>query len=518
VTDTQPQHQPMRQQAAWVIVCRVIGILSTLAGNILAARLLGPAEYGRYLFLSSVVICGGMLGGIGLADTVLRFTAESLAVGHAQLAIAYVRRTAVVGMLTTLFAVLVTGTGLLVLEQITGQLEQPAVVIALVVVALSALSWQQLASETLRGWNNLKLASLFSGGITGGPISTLLFLVGIGSASLAGIELTAASALALFAGSVAITVPFAVTLVWRTVRSEARRSRQPAVRLSRLESRKMLGLAGTMLALALLGFVSEQLDIWIGRFLISPDELGTYGVAKRCLLLVAMPVQMAMLVTIGAIPRFFAQGRTRELQDLLRTATTLAAIPALSAMAVLVLFPGFALDLLFGDSYDAAAPLIRILAIGYMALALVGTPVNMLTLTGSHRTAFSINLTSALLMAVLGPLAASQFGAAGLAGATATALFVQCGLQWWLAHRMAGVWTHAGMPHRAVLGELPLVRRWFERSDQAAPRPAIAGEADAVELEKETLVDPELAGEVMDCDHEPAEACVRRGNATITSN
>jgi O-antigen/teichoic acid export membrane protein len=459
----------MRTQATWVVGWRIVGILATVGGNIVAARLLGPAEYGRYLFLSSVAICGSMLGGAGLADAVLRFTGENLALGRRGLALAYVRRTAQFGLVTTLFSIGVTTAALLILQRTTGNLSHPALMMVLTAVTLAALAWQQMSSETLRGWNQLKQASLFSGGITGGPISTLLFLGGVLGLWLAGIELNAAGALALFATSVAVTVPFALWCVWRTTHAGAPRGAREVVRLSSSESRRMLAMASTILALTLLGFVSEQLDIWIGKVLLPADDLGVYGVAKRCLLLVAMPVQMAMLATIGAIPRFYAQQRRGELQNLLRTATTLAAIPSLGAISLLVLFPHEALQLLFGSSYGQAAPMIRILSVGYLALVLVGTPVNMLTLTGHHRTALVINVVSTALMIVLGPLAAAQFGVIGLAWTAAAALFAQCALQWWFAYELTGVWTHVGLPRREVLAELPVLRRLVRPREEESP-------------------------------------------------
>src|SRR5262245_62204100 len=39
----------LRRQAVWVVGCRIVGIAATVASNILAARLLRPAELATYL-------------------------------------------------------------------------------------------------------------------------------------------------------------------------------------------------------------------------------------------------------------------------------------------------------------------------------------------------------------------------------------------------------------------------------------------------------------------------------------
>lgn len=506
----------------WVVSSRIVGILATVVGNIMAARLLGPAEYGRYLFISSVAICGSMLGGAGLADAVLRYTAENLALGRRAIAVAYVRRTVWMGLVTTVVAILVTAGGLAILQWKTGDLSQPRWLITFTVVTLVALAWQHMCAETLRGWNNLKLASLFSGGVMGGPISTLLFLGGVVGLYVAKVPINAVGAMALFAGSVTVTVPLSMMSVWRTVWDDKSAVAEPAVKLSSIESRAMLSMAGTLLAISLLDMVCEQLDIWIGSVALPPEDLGVYGVAKRCLLLVAMPVQMAMLATIGAIPRFYAQGRRRELQSILRGATTLAAIPSLAAISLLVLFPNEALQFLFGGSYDHAAPLIRILAVGYMVLVLVGTPINMLTLTGRHRTALIINVIGTTLMLVLGPLAASRYGVMGLASVTACTVLVQCGLQWWFAYLLSGVWTHAGLPRREVLEEIPLFRRLLVRTARPAAVDAAAAQASG-SIENESDLHPISAGDslgaatVQHSTRNPSSTCTRCGVQVVPS-
>jgi O-antigen/teichoic acid export membrane protein len=205
-------------------------------------------------------------------------------------------------------------------------------------------------------------------------------------------------------------------------------------------------MAGTVLLLNLLAFVSEQIDIWIGEGLLPPSALGMYGVAKRSMLLTAMPVQMAMLTIIATIPRLHAQRKLSDLQALMRGAAGLAAVPSLTALALLVAFPEQALYVLFGGSYAGAAGMIRIMAVGNLVLILSGNPINILALTGRHRTVLVVNLLSASVIAIGGPLAAIWFGGYGLAGTSAAALALQNALLWWLARRQSGVWTHVGIP------------------------------------------------------------------------
>ncbi len=365
MTGSSLENPPLRRQAVWVVGWRTVGILATLAGNILAARLLGPAEFGLYLFLTTVAACGSLIGVAGLNDAALRFLSENLALGRREVAVAYVRRIAKLCAVSTLFSASLLAVALVLFHVATGRLPEPGLLISLTVIALAALAWQQLAGEILRGWNDLRLASLFSGGVAGGPISNLFFLAGVGGLLLARVPVTSAAAMGLLAASVSLTAPVALYCVWRTTYSGPATSTQPHAALSRGANRQLVTVAGSLLVLQLLAFFSQQFDVWIGETLLPPEELGLYGVAKRSLLMVAMPVQMAMLTIASGIPRLHARNCRPELQDLLRGSAALAAIPSLAALAVLVLIPGPLLNLVWGRSYDGAAPMVRILAVGY---------------------------------------------------------------------------------------------------------------------------------------------------------
>lgn len=120
--DWQAKNPPLRWQATWVVGCRFVGILATFASNILAARLLGPAEFGVFLFLASVATAGGLIGTARLNNTMLRFCSESLALGHRQSAVAKVRRTAGLSVVTTVLAAGLTVGGLVAFHFATGRL------------------------------------------------------------------------------------------------------------------------------------------------------------------------------------------------------------------------------------------------------------------------------------------------------------------------------------------------------------------------------------------------------------
>jgi O-antigen/teichoic acid export membrane protein len=440
--------QPLRKRATWVVIWRVVGIATTLASNILAARLLGPAEFGIYLLVVTVMALGGLLGMAGLNEAGLRFISESLAFDRHGLARAYLKRMLTAVAIASLAAAGLTAIGMIAFQAETSRFPQPTILIALTALGIIALAWQQIAAESLRGYGDLKLASMFSGGQTGGPISNLLLLAGFAVTSWMLIRLNATLAVALTVGSIALTFPLALVSAWRKSGGPQKTDEAPASSLSHVQSRQLLTVGGVLLVNQLLAFASQQFDIWIGGAMLSPESLGLYGAAKRSLLLAAMPVQMAMMVVMATIPRLYAQQRTQELERVVRSAAFCAAIPAFAAIVLLALFPEQVLRLAFGGSYSGAASTVLVLIVGYLVLIISGSPPYVLTMTGHHHAVVVVNAIAALVLVVGGVLGAKYCGAPGLAAGSTLSFALQNGLLWWIARRRLGIWTHIGLPVR----------------------------------------------------------------------
>jgi O-antigen/teichoic acid export membrane protein len=134
--------------------------------------------------------------------------------------------------------------------------------------------------------------------------------------------------------------------------------------------------------------------------------------------------------------------RPDELERTVRGAATAAALPSLLVLLIIIALPKWSLQLVFGEAYVGAAAALLMLALGQIVLVLSGNPQHVLTMTGRHRAVFVINLLSSAILIGGGVLGARQFGAAGLAGASAASLAFQNGAMWWIVRRELGINTH----------------------------------------------------------------------------
>jgi O-antigen/teichoic acid export membrane protein len=445
--------------AAWVVVGRTLGILATVILSVTAPRLLAPSDYAAFTLVSSVIIFAGGLAMFGLNGAMVRFLAErlgqrDLAGARMTLRAGWRLAAAAIGIVAAL-----TGVYLMVGGLRWFQLAFDPMVVLFACVALALLACQQLAAESLRGFHDLKLASVLSGGQLGGPITTFLFLAGL--LAVAGFapsdSLTLRVALGLLVVALLVTTPIALASLRRIARRTFVETPSDAGPLAiHAEVNKLIPVCVPLMIMGGLSFAATQADLWIAGTLATGNDVALYAAARRLVVMVAMPLQMVNLTIMASVPSLYFQGKKADLQRLLRLSAWIAAAPALVCLTIIFFQPAQVLGLFFKAYYRGAAGYLAVLAVGQLGLVLAGSCGITLAMTGHHKTALRISLLSAALLAVAGPLATYRFGLSGLTFVSVAATLIECGLQWYFTKQLVGVWTHC-----ALLTALPELRRWL---------------------------------------------------------
>lgn len=328
-------------------------------------------------------------------------------------------------------------------------LELPAdrTLACVVAASLVGLALLQVTSESLRGFHDLRWASLLSGGQTGGLSSNLLFLVFLGGLwSLAPARFSLSAALLLNLASMVLVLPWGLI----ALSAVSRRRLQEFAAEPRGPGLALPVLLGTCLPLMLIQagmFASTQADLWIAGAYCPHDQLALYGAARRLMLLIVIPMQMANFLVIGSISELYAQGRLAALARLVRRTAGLAAIPSAVALVCLMVLGGPILTTLFGSFYRNATWPLVVLSIGQLALSWSGSSHCTLLMTGHQNEALAVNTFFALALIVAGRFAAQHFGILGLA-TTASAIMALEQLTLVLLVRLVGIWTHIELPIR----------------------------------------------------------------------
>jgi O-antigen/teichoic acid export membrane protein len=436
----------LRLGATWVILGRTLGIGVTMLLNVALARWLSPEDFGSFLLLNSLFALASLLSMLGLNTAMVRFVSESLGQGDAD------RARRAMWLVTAVAAVTITSTaGLTALAMSyygTELLGLPAVpsIVPMVVAGLVLLAMLQLTAEACRSLHEFRLASLFSGGQTGGLLSNILFLMLIAAAMVLS-KPSFSMAVKLNLMAMGVCLPMAILGLARAAR--ARLVVTPSRRTkTTLTVNQLLGFSIPMLTIQLLTFGTTQADLWIAGISCPHDQLALYGAARRLMLLVTMPLQMVNLTVISSIAELYAQDRQDDLERILRRATTLAAVPSAGAILVLTLFGGSILELLFGSYFRQAALPLGILGVGQLFLVCAGGCGCALEMTGHQMASLLVTLLTAVAMATIGTWAAVHFGILGLAIASTSIITAQSISMWLLAKRIVGVWTHPNFAPR----------------------------------------------------------------------
>jgi O-antigen/teichoic acid export membrane protein len=319
----------------------------------------------------------------------------------------------------------------------------PAVpgLVPMAVTGLVLLAVIQLSAEACRSLHELRLASLFSGGQTGGLLSNILFLTLIAAAMVLG-KPSFMTAVALNLVAMCVSLPFALFALSRAAR-ECLGTIKPRRTSSALTVRQLLAFSLPMLLIQLLTFATAQGDLWIAGICCPHDQLALYGASRRLTLLVTMPLQMLNLTVISSIAELYGQGRHRDLERLLRGAASLAAWPSLGVVVLLIVAGGPIMEIFFGPYFRQAALPLGILAVGQLFLVCAGSCSCVLAMTGHQMGSLFVNL--ALALVTIGTLAARHFGIVGLAVTSTGIITSQSISLWLLAKKFAGVWTHPAL-------------------------------------------------------------------------
>lgn len=435
----------------WAFIGKMIKGFSGLLISALLARLLDPDELAAYFLAFSLVTFATVVQQMGLAQSIVRFVAESLATEQFTRARSAVRKSLLLSLSSSVLIgfVLLNGGW----SWVATHVAHSAIVASITLVGvlwMLPLAFQNLLAEIFRGFNDIKLATIF-GGLTTSLFSLVSFVIIFwvsGHSELNQVILISS----LAAGS---SVLLALPIL---LRKTANLSKQ-GVPISLSE---ILNVSAPLWGSYLFLFVISQVDIWILAIYRSQGEVAVYGAAARLVLLIAMPLTIVNAVVPPVMARFYARDMLQQLEKILRTIATLSGIPLMLLILVLIPFGGSVLKLAFGPFYEAGALAFVLLCVGQIVNVLTGSPGLLLVQAGKQRVLFAITVCNGVATLLLSVWLVQLAGYNGVATATTLGVIFQNLATWFACLRLIGIDTKSYPPSRlpALYAEC---RQWLKR-------------------------------------------------------
>lgn len=401
--------QELANPSFHVMAIRIGGAGLALAAQVLASRIMGAEEFGRYALVLVYLLLFGHFATFGTAQLLCRLLAEYLERGERGRALGLLQF-AVTATLGVSLTVVVIGFGLihgplLLLEP------QYASLATLALAAIPPLALQDFLEAIGRGIDRPTL------GI--GPVYLLRHIVIIGGLATLlaiGFAVDATTVVALTIAGLLATIAIQFALLWPHLRPLIRDAKP------QFSIRAWIKTALPIASVDVAEVLFANADILILGFFVPPETVALYFAASRLAQILAYVPYGVTAVTAQKYAQLAAANKRAELQALIRRSTRLATTVALAGAVLLSIFGGVLLSF-FGPEFTSAHGFIPVLCLGIVIACALGPGEDVLTMLGEERAcsiafllALLINLAVALcLVPMLGPVGAALGAVTGLA-------------------------------------------------------------------------------------------------------
>jgi O-antigen/teichoic acid export membrane protein len=240
-------------------------------------------------------------------------------------------------------------------------------------------------------------------------VTSILFLVG---AVLLGLSFF--GVLYAYLASIAITcIAFAIyTLKKLPLTSSVKKDADAAINPM---GKELLIFSIPLLAVAMNNMIRSWTDTLMLGYFKTPDVVGLYNGALPLAHLIPIALTSAGFIYVPIVSGLYSKGLMKEMGRSYQVLTKWIFFVTIPLFFMLFLFPEAVLNFLFGINYIQAAPVVRILAVGFMFHAFLG--LNALSLLVMRKTRFLMltSLFGAIANVILNAALIPMFGIVGAA-------------------------------------------------------------------------------------------------------
>lgn len=452
--------------ALWASASQALSMACNFVLTMVLAKGLSPTNYGYYFIALSTVVILVNVGTIGMDRVVVRFA--SMRIANQDLA-------GLRPLVFTCLGMVVLGAGVTCLAfwlfanpffSKTLHMPELTLYLGVITVWLFSATVQGQLTETFRGLNDIRFASLFAG-VRSNGILTALAVCGLMAAFWLSGRLTLSIALWIMpVTSVLIVITALIVLFAILPRAREGAAIEGGASVSPApdwRARDALRESWPYWLTTIITALRLQGGAWLAGGLDTTDHVALYAVAQRMMILLVAPMIISNAVLPPIVAQLHSTDQLTRLGRVIRSISGLILLPSLVLMTVLLVGGKVMLHGLFGAYYEGAYPLLVVLCIGQTFNIATGAWQTVMPMTGNKR---QMLVTSAIAMATqlsLGLILGHRYGVMGVAIGFSASIVITNLLGMFFVHSRLGIWTFASFDTAMLRDAAGLVAAKFSR-------------------------------------------------------
>lgn len=404
---------------------KALAALSSFGFSVLLARILGAYGAGMYFQALTLITIATVFGRVGLANTLVRFTAANAVTGDwDKIAGLYRKSISIAFVTSSVAAILLAGMAQWLAEVLFSE-PQLGGITRWMSLAIVPATLSYLYAHLLKGLKRIAAAiSIESVTIPFVAMVGTLLVVPPGGVPVA---------VSVYTVAVLLNLCLAL-LLWRQAAPPASSTG------GHFDTRELLQSSMPLFVMTLLNLVNQCASTIMLGMWQSSTEVGIFAAANRTSSLTSF-----VLIAVNSIaaPKFAALFKQGDLDALRRTAQNSAKLMALAAgfpLLLFLLFPGWIMSI-FGPQFVSGKLALAILSVGQFVNIVTGSVGFVLMMSGHETVMRNVIAFSAAINLFCNAVLIPTMGLLGAAIAGAIALSLQNLLATVMVWRLLGIWT-----------------------------------------------------------------------------
>jgi len=418
--------------AAWTLLFKSFGAISSILVTIMLTRVLPASEMGYFLLAQSYAVFFAMLARLGMKQPVVKLIAESLSKNELKKirGVIYSAALIIFVWFTIIIAFLWSYCGQWLFETLLSakKLYESRLEWSLLILIIA---YQVPIAESFRGFHNIKLAALFDG-----PLGNFFLLATLVIIYIRGVNISFEIALLVLFCSFLLSCVFGVIELIKILRKIPGGGGVYPIK-------DLLKEGIPILIVNITTYITDQSGVWICGAFLPPDKTAILGATLKLVLIISLPLFVLNMVIQPVIVHLHSQGRKRELEKKIRISTTIATIPSLLICIIFVAHSHEILEMGFGVKYIDGSPALIILAVAQLVNVWAGPCINFMLLVGNRLLVTAIILFVSAGSGLWALYLVKEYGINGVALASAVGIITQNILVWLLTIKLTEISTHS---------------------------------------------------------------------------